>query len=103
MEVGVVKQQKKMMGIIMEETELRLGIGNTNGEVVVRKRGFCETESEDEDNNNEMNKTDTEEEVDLMLNLSSNPKEKLKPLLPPHPAKPPPKYLLLFSFNFIII
>lgn len=99
--------QKEKMGF--EETELRLGIGlpagkggggtatATHEEVVMRKRGFSETE--------------TVTTVDLMLNLSSketsptltagaDPTHDVKPnsalpkektLLPADPAKPPAK------------
>ena len=97
-----------------EETELRLGLpgnggggggggGSHEGEMVMRKRGFSETESSDESADNN---------VDLKLNLSSKdqPKsdiiaadhhdkaasktlnlQKEKNLLPADPAKPPAK------------
>ena len=97
MEVGLKKEN---MGF--EETELRLGLPGNGGteEVLIRKRGFSETETGHED--------ESATTVDLMLNLSSKeaattaaaaadptdkhktlPKEKT--LLPADPAKPPAK------------
>lgn len=90
--VGMKKENMRF-----EETELRLGIGlprngSATEELVVRKRGFSETETQDHT-------------MDLMLNLSTNkePTSEVDPidntkilqkentLLPADPAKPPAK------------